>query len=544
MSMLNFSHYLYIERKAMSNRNTFQLSFLIEQRFSKLVSAISAGMYEREQILAIALLGLIAGHNTFLFGPPGTAKSLISRRLAYAFEKPQYFEYLMNRFSTPEEIFGPISISALKEDRLQRQIEGYLPTADFAFLDEIWKSSPAILNNLLTILNEGIFKNGQDIIKVPLKSLIVASNETPDNDDGLSALYDRFILRLCVPPIKYKKHFNQLLQNKPTSEKLQLSDELTIQYKELIDWRNEIHSVEISEETLKLIHLVRKKIQEQQEELDELYISDRRWQKIAILLKAAAFCCGRKKTSLDDLFLLKHCLWATETQRPIIEELIDNLISEASINQFSTELDHFQEFRQEIESLLFFDRTDKNLTKLIHRATDEKYRLDLEIKTLSGEIEKIFVIFDKNYFSSDTIFYPTVGYSLSYTRKMLGNSIKLAQRFKCYIEYSYQRGILKKNLMLKDQYNEFCDYQLTLFKSKSTLLSNIRNHRNILDLIRNTKDSIRGKNLQKNNEYRSVFLNNKEADILLSGIDIRNLNLEQEIRNYEQLELLCTTAKD
>lgn len=141
----------------MSNENYIKSALPIEQRFPKLLSAISNGMYEREQILAISLLGLIAGHNTFLFGPPGTAKSLISRRLAYAFEKPRYFEYLMNRFSTPEEIFGPISISALKEDRLQRQIEGYLPTADFAFLDEIWKSSPAILNNLLTILNEWHF---------------------------------------------------------------------------------------------------------------------------------------------------------------------------------------------------------------------------------------------------------------------------------------------------------------------------------------------------------------------------------------------------
>lgn len=527
----------------MATRNFIPNSFPIEQRFPKLLSAISAGMYEREQILAIALLGLIAGHNTFLFGPPGTAKSLISRRLAYAFEKPKYFEYLMNRFSTPEEIFGPISISALKEDRLQRQIEGYLPTADFAFLDEIWKSSPAILNNLLTILNEGIFKNGQDIIKVPLKSLIVASNETPDNDDGLSALYDRFILRLCVPPIKYKKHFNQLLQNKPTSEQLELSDELKIQYKELIDWRNEIHSVEISEETLKLIHLVRKKIQDQQEELDELYISDRRWQKIAILLKAAAFCCGRDTTSLDDLFLLKHCLWTTEIQRPIIEELIDNLISEASINQFSTKLDYFRVFRQEIESLLFFDRKDKNLTNVVHHASDDKYRLNLEIKTLSGETEKIFVIFDKNLLFSDTVFYPSVGFSLSYTRKMLENSVNLNQRFKCYIEYTFHRGVLKKNLILNDQYNEFSNYQLTLFKSKSALLNNIRNHRNIIDLIRNTKESIRAKSIQKDNNHRSIFLNKKEVDILLTGIITLNLDIEQEIINYEELELLCITSK-
>ena len=124
----------------------------IQQHISSLIKQLCDGIHEREQIMAVCLLGAIAGHNTFLFGPPGTAKSLISRRLANAFENPQYFEYLMNRFSTPEEVFGPVSIKELKEDKYTRKINGYLPTADFAFLDEIWKASPAILNNLLTII--------------------------------------------------------------------------------------------------------------------------------------------------------------------------------------------------------------------------------------------------------------------------------------------------------------------------------------------------------------------------------------------------------
>ena len=140
----------------------------MQKRITDLLQQLTNGIHERNQIMAVSLLGAIAGHNTFLFGPPGTAKSLISRRLACAFENPQYFEYLMNRFSTPEEVFGPVSIKALKEDRYIRKINGYLPTADFAFLDEIWKSSPAILNNLLTIINEHIFKNGDERINVCL----------------------------------------------------------------------------------------------------------------------------------------------------------------------------------------------------------------------------------------------------------------------------------------------------------------------------------------------------------------------------------------
>ena len=159
---------------------------LLQPRITKIIQTISKGMHEREEIMAVALLGALSGQNTFLFGPPGTAKSLISRRLACAFKEPSYFECLMNRFTEPSEVVGPVSVKALKEDKYTRKTEGYLPTADFAFLDEIWKSSPAILNTLLTIINEHIYRNGDEITQVPLKALIAASNDTPQ---GLALIH-------------------------------------------------------------------------------------------------------------------------------------------------------------------------------------------------------------------------------------------------------------------------------------------------------------------------------------------------------------------
>ncbi|WP_290433852.1 AAA family ATPase, partial [Aeromonas caviae] len=188
----------------------------LQQRMERLVNAVCEGMFEREEVISVALLGALCGQNTFLYGPPGTAKSLISRRIACAFANPAYFEYLMNRFSTPEEVFGPISIKALKEDRYVRKTEHYLPQADFAFLDEIWKSSPAILNTLLTLINEHTFRNGEQIEQAPLKALVAASNETPDANQGLDALYDRFIIRLMVGPIEQSDNFERLLACKPT----------------------------------------------------------------------------------------------------------------------------------------------------------------------------------------------------------------------------------------------------------------------------------------------------------------------------------------
>lgn len=225
-------------------------------------------MYEKDQAIKLVLLSFLSGKSAFLYGPPGTAKSLIARRVALAFgmgekadskkdsalgshsadlahfeatadpksssapkcaknyestttnprirdEEKQtqkadsniFFAYLMNRFSTPEEIFCPIDIAELKQNRLTRSTQGYLPTAHFAFLDEIWKSSPAILNTLLTIINEKIYRDGNMDIKVPLKGLVCASNEFPMQNQGLEALYDRLVIRL----IEQKSSFESLL---------------------------------------------------------------------------------------------------------------------------------------------------------------------------------------------------------------------------------------------------------------------------------------------------------------------------------------------
>ena len=172
-----------------------------KERIANIIENLNDGIHEREETIAVAFLAALSDQNVFLFGPPGTAKSLIARRLSHAFETNSYFEYLMHRFSTPEEVFGPVSITELKKDKFVRKTEGFLPQADFAFLDEIWKSSPAILNTLLTIINEKLFRNGTEVETAPLKALIVASNETPPPGQGLEALYDRFLVRLNVPPM-------------------------------------------------------------------------------------------------------------------------------------------------------------------------------------------------------------------------------------------------------------------------------------------------------------------------------------------------------
>src|SRR5512141_1030693 len=167
------------------------------KRLGDLLDALEQGLVERRRQVRLALLAALAGEHTLLIGPPGTAKSELARRLHLAFEDAQYFERLLTRFSVPEELFGPLSISALEQDRYERQTAGYLPQASIAFIDEVFKANSAILNALLTLLNERKFDNGAIRQDCPLISAIGATNEVPAGEVA-EAFFDRFLVRQPV----------------------------------------------------------------------------------------------------------------------------------------------------------------------------------------------------------------------------------------------------------------------------------------------------------------------------------------------------------
>ena len=345
---------------------------------------MNRGIFEKETEISLSLLAALAGESVILLGPPGVAKSMVARQLKTAFKDARSFEYLMSRFSTPDEIFGPVSIQKLKtSDTYERAVDGYLPTADVVFLDEIWKAGPAIQNTLLTVINEKIFRNGNREMHLPLKLLVAASNELPAKGEGLEALWDRFVIRIESRPIKQEKNFRaMLLESSPTdntdftdhvrkgivqeqkayhanlkkdTESVELNmfsqngkdksvlsvksvGDLRISPEEYAEWTKQISEIGVKEEVLDAISSIRKSLRavnvDEAAERRNIYVSDRRWKNIVRLLRTSAFMQDREEVAICDLLPIYHCLW----QEPEERDAIRNIVIRALFAPFADKL--------------------------------------------------------------------------------------------------------------------------------------------------------------------------------------------------------------
>ncbi|MCU0451599.1 MAG: AAA family ATPase [Bernardetiaceae bacterium] len=296
----------------------------VRDKVANLLQKLSQGIYEKEETIRLALLTALAGESLFLLGPPGVAKSLVARRLKFAFRDGKSFEYLMNKFSTPDEIFGPVSIKKLKdEDKYERLTDHYLPGANVVFLDEIWKAGPAIQNALLTILNEKIYRNGEQDVAVNIKGILAASNELPASGEGLDALWDRFLVRTVIREIRQAGNFLSMITSTQDVYQDPLTDPEKVSEAELATWLADIDQVAVPDEVLNTIQLVRLKLDEYDAKHDPPFrIYDRRWKKIVHLLRASAYLNGRAQVDLMDCFLMADCLWGTPEHIEVARQLV------------------------------------------------------------------------------------------------------------------------------------------------------------------------------------------------------------------------------
>ena len=275
---------------------------------------------DKSELVRMLLITLVAGEHMLIVGPPGTAKSALVRHLARLIDA-RYFEYLLTRFTEPNEIFGPVDIKAFREGSYVRRVEAMLPEAEIVFLDEIFKSNSAILNSLLSILNERQFFTGSASIKVPLCSLYGATNEVP-NDDALGAIFDRFLVRALSENLD-SFHFHGLVERGIRGEIAEIAGGGVLQAKPLVSLA-EIRKLQarlgqflqFPEE-----FLARYKGFIFQIRSEGMSVSDRRVVKLLKLFAASAILDGRTQVNDGDFFILKH-IWNSLDQIALLEDIV------------------------------------------------------------------------------------------------------------------------------------------------------------------------------------------------------------------------------
>ncbi|HMY16653.1 MAG TPA: AAA family ATPase [Polyangium sp.] len=293
----------------------------LPERLRQLANTLERQFLGKDEIIRLLMISVVAGEHCVLLGPPGTAKSALIRSLAELMQA-QYFEYLLTRFTEPNEIFGPVDIVAFREGTYRRNTQGMLPEAEIVFLDEIFKANSAILNALLTLLNERKFTSGGKVMRCPLISVFAASNEVP-GDETLNAIFDRFLLRVHSDNLD-AYHFSELLQRGIQHEIRQMSGQATnplLAARELADLGKSFGGrMNFSDNFLSAYKGIVFQIR-----AEGISLSDRRVVKMLKLFAASAYLDGRTSADASDFFVLKH-IWNNQDQAAILEGIVQPVL--------------------------------------------------------------------------------------------------------------------------------------------------------------------------------------------------------------------------
>lgn len=376
----------------------------MENNLSKLdeiKNALNAKFYEREAEVEAILIAILSRQHLLMIGPSGTAKSALAVELAKMIQETKYFQWLLTRFSTPEELFGPLSLKDLEQGVYKRNTASKMPEVHVVFLDEIFKANSAILNSLLTIINERIFYNDGSPIPVPLMSVIGASNEYPEEGEGLEALFDRFLLRYEVDYIADDTNFTSMMKNA-----VQHGHMPTMTMEDLIHFQFLTDRVTIQDEVYSAIGKIRNELRD-----EGIRPSDRRFKQSLSVLQARALIRKRQVVLVEDIVILENALWETIDQKETVSFIvrrhaedpairaIDSIQNEANEVFNSIKRDNSVEAGMEATQKMKALEADLNKLKGCYEGRDVEIDA-LLIKVNSMQQEILNVILEPMYFSA------------------------------------------------------------------------------------------------------------------------------------------------
>ena len=314
---------------------------MLFQRLQLIQSALNTKFFDRENEVEALLIALLARQHLLFIGPAGTGKSALSSMLGEVVVDAHYFQHLLTPYSTPEELFGVLSLKDLEQGVYKRNIENMLPTAHFAFIDEIFKANSAILNSLLTLINERLYFNNGIPVESPLLTLVGSSNEYIESHEGLEALFDRFLLRYEVSYIRDEMSFISMLKATYNEEIEKLS------LRELYVLQAKVKLIEMDDAIFKTLAIIRQQLAD-----EGIRPSDRRFKQSLSILQAKAFLSGRATVLKSDLTILKHVLWEMPEQKLATAMIIQKVVHD-SIELFMNRIvPDFEEVIKNVEIII------------------------------------------------------------------------------------------------------------------------------------------------------------------------------------------------